>query len=131
MFSPKLLSVIALALTAGSVQAAGISYPEAPIPPADSLIKPPAETTTFPIRKDGQAFNLEIDSTVNMTDSLNRHYYDFNWRGEVWAPFDNCTTAEKGVRLMNTWPEYNAATQGRIFTGWHLFWEKWSGFGPQ
>jgi hypothetical protein len=107
-----------------------LSYPKAPMPPAGKIVVPPQESPFFPLRPDGQAFVLDIDSTVNQTDALNRFYYDPSWRGEVWQPYDSYTLAEKGVRLMTTWPQYDAATQSRKFTRIHQWFEKWSGFGP-
>lgn len=129
----KLAAVMALcsALCGPCLEASAITYPDAPPPDPNHVIIPPRENPYFFIRPDGQALMVQTDSTCNLTDYMNRHYYDYRWRGEVWSPFDNVTQCEKGVRLMHTWPEYDAATQGRVFTGWHLFWERWSGFGPQ
>lgn len=114
-----------------AASAAGIAYPDAPGPDPNHFINAPVENYYFPVRADGQPVMLQTDQTVNMTDYLNRHYYDPNWRGEVWAPWDTYTVVEKGTRLMATWPAYHAATQFRFWTGWHTFWEKWSGYGPQ
>lgn len=126
-----LLTVLAAVTLAAPSFAASITYPDAPGPDPDHVIIPPHENQYFYMRPDGQPEMLQTDSTINWTQTMNRHYYDFNWRGEVWSPFDSVTQGEKGMRLMHGWPQYYAATQGRIFTGWHLFWEKWSGFGPQ
>lgn len=111
--------------------AATINYPDAPPPDPNHVIVPPHENSYFYVRPDGQAEMIQTDSSCNYTEYMNRHYYDFNWRGEVWSPFDSVTQGEKGLRSLSTWPEYYAATQARIFTGWHTFWEKWSGYGPQ
>lgn len=108
-----------------------ITYPETPMPPPGTLITPPGENTFFPMRHDGQPFILQVDETINMTDYLNRSYYDPNWRGQVWMPFQCYEIVEKGCRLMPLWLEYNSATQCRKLTNVHLFFEKWSGFGPQ
>ncbi len=108
-----------------------MTYPEAPMPPPGTLITPPGENIFFPMRHDGQPFILQIDETVNMTDHLNRMYYDPAWRGEVWQPFQCYELVEKGVRLLPDWPAYDAATQCRHLTKVHQFFEKWSGFGPQ
>lgn len=111
--------------------AAGISYPDAPGPDPNHFVNAPSENNVFYARSDGQPVMGITDMTVNMTEAMNRLYYDPNWRGEVWAPFDTYTLVEKGTRLMSTWPEYHAATQWRFWTGWHTFWEKWTGYGPQ
>ncbi len=111
--------------------AAGISYPDAPGPDPNHFVNSPAENTYFYARADGQPVMYLTDATCNMTEQINRLYYDPNWRGEVWCPFDNFTLVEKGTRLMSTWPGYHAATQFRFWTGWNTFWEKWSGYGPQ
>ncbi|MBY0359471.1 MAG: hypothetical protein K2W82_15820 [Candidatus Obscuribacterales bacterium] len=127
-----LLVIAALMFPANAIAAPdnSISYPEAPAPSPDHLVTPPRENPYFYVRPDGQAYTIQTDHTNNITDYLNRHYYDFAWRGEVWSPYDNMTTVEKGSRLMGTWPEYNEATRFRVLNGWNQFWEKWSGFGP-
>lgn len=128
----RLLLLLSLLFTTSfsACLAAGISYPEAPGPDPDHLIIPPRENPYFFVRPDGQAFTLQTDHTNNLTDYLNRHYYDFNWRGEVWSPYDNMTLVEKTSRIMGTWPDYYYATRFRTLNGWNIFWEKWSGFGP-
>lgn len=131
MIRQLLLSLSALALVCSSgATAAGISYPEAPGPNPDHLITPPQENPYFYVRSDGQPFTLQIDSTNNLTDYLNRHYYDYRWRGQVWGPYDTVTNAEKLVRLGHLWPEYNEANEYRLWTGFNKFFEKYSGYGP-
>ncbi|MBX9689122.1 MAG: hypothetical protein K2X27_20605 [Candidatus Obscuribacterales bacterium] len=115
---------------AGSVSAAGISYPEAAGPNPDHLITPPGENGFFPMRNDGQAFSLQIDSTNNLTDYMNRHYYDFRWDGATWSPWDTMSVSQKGVRLSHLWPEYNEANQFHLFNGFNVLMERLSGFGP-
>lgn len=126
VLSFSLLSV----MSSGSALAAGISYPEAPGPNPDHLITPPQENPYFYVRPDGQAFTLQVDSTNNMTDYLNRHYYDFAWRGEQWGPWDMLSNSEKAVRGLHLWPEYNEANQFHLFNGVNRFFERYSGFGP-
>ena len=124
-----LLSVLALACTSG-VMAAEISYPEAPGPNPDHLIAPAGESTYFNVRPDGQAFRLQIDQHANITDYLNRFYYDFDWRGEDWAPYDNVTQVEKLSRMLNTSRTYRQANQYNLWTGFNEFFERNSGYGP-
>lgn len=127
----RIVMLATLLLSPLAANAAGISYPDAAGPDPNHFVNSPAENTYFFARPDGQPVMYLTDETCNMTEWMNRYYYDPNWRGEVWAPFDNFTLAEKGVRLMGTWPAYHAATQFRFWTGWHTFWERWSGYGPQ
>ncbi|MBZ0186414.1 MAG: hypothetical protein K8F91_09225 [Candidatus Obscuribacterales bacterium] len=94
------------------------------------LVPPPAENEYFPVREDGQAYMLNVDSTVNLTTALNRFYYDPKWRGEVWVPYDQVSAIERATRLMSTWKEYDEFSELRIFNKWHKFWERASGFGP-
>jgi hypothetical protein len=61
-----------------------ISYPAVPVP-TDRLLPPPQENRYFPMRVDGQAFMLDIDNTINVTDILNRTYFDPDWTGLVWG----------------------------------------------
>jgi hypothetical protein len=82
------------------------------------------------VRQDGQPFALQIDSTNNLTDYLNRHYYDYRWRGQVWGPYDIVSQSEKLVRLSHLWPEYNEANQYRLWTGFNKYFERLSGYGP-
>lgn len=96
----------------------------------ERLIPPPQEMRYFPVRADGQPFVLDIDTTVNFTDSLNRFYYDPKWRGEVWAPFNQWSIAERATRLMATWPEYDEFSQYRKLNKVNKFFERYSGFGP-
>lgn len=110
--------------------ASNITYPDAPMPSPDKLVPPPGENMYFPMRADMQSYILDIDNTVNYTESLNRFYYDPNWRGETWGPFNCYSIVERAVRMMPTWPVYDAATYSRKLTGVHKFFEKWSGFGP-
>ena len=125
------LTFTALSLCcANGAIAAGITYPEAPGPNPDHLITPPSENPYFYVRPDGQAYTLQIDSTNNLTDYLNRHYYDFTWRGQQWSPWDTVTNSEKLVRSTHLWPEYNEANQWHLFNGWNRAWERYSGFGP-
>lgn len=73
---------------------------------------------------------LDIDTTINFTDALNRFYYDPKWRGEVWVPFNQWTISERATRLMATWPEYDEFSQYRKLNHVHKFFERYSGFGP-
>ncbi len=99
-------------------------------PSRDRVIQMPGETHFFPTNPDGTPFVLDIDTTVNFTDSLNRFYYDPKWRGEVWVPFNQWTIAERATRLMATWPEYDEFSQYRKLNHVHKFFERYSGFGP-
>ncbi len=117
-------------LSGDSLLASNITYPDATMPSPDRLIPAPGENSYFPMRHDGQPFILDIDNTINLTEPLNRFYYDPNWRGEVWGPFNCYSVGERAVRMMPTWPAYDAATYSRKLTGVHKFFEKWSGFGP-
>lgn len=131
MIRQLLLSLSALFLLCShGASAAGISYPEAPGPNPDHLITPPSENPYFYVRTDGQAFTLQIDSTNNLTDYLNRHYYDFRWRAQVWSPWDTVSQCERAVRLTHLWPEYDEANHFRLWTGFNQFLERTSGFGP-
>lgn len=131
MIRRLLLSLSALTLLCSSgAMAAGISYPEAPGPNPDHLITPPGENQYFYMRPDGQAFRLQIDTTNNMADYLNRHYYDPSWRGETWSPWDVVTNTEKMSRSLATWTEYNSANRYRVWTGFNQLMERYSGFGP-
>ena len=98
--------------------------------PKGGLITPPGEHSHFPVRKDGQDYVLDIDMNVNLTRALNRFYYDPKWRGEEWVPFDQISIIEKAARNMGTWKEYNEFTTLRVFNGFHIFFEKYSGYGP-
>lgn len=96
----------------------------------DKLIAPPGENPYFPVRTDGQPYILNMDTTVNLTDALNRYYYNPRWRGEVWTPFDQVDQIEKATRLMSTWFEYdqeNIYRKGDPVAKWF---ERLSGFGP-
>ncbi|HEY9712777.1 MAG TPA: hypothetical protein V6C72_04870 [Chroococcales cyanobacterium] len=99
-------------------------------PPAEKLVPPPGENSFFPVRGDGQPYVLNVDRTVNLTDALNRFYYDPRWRGEVWTPFDQVSTIERAQRIMATWPEYNEANQYHVLNNVNIFFERYSGFGP-
>lgn len=92
--------------------------------------KMPGEVSQFPTNADGSPFVLDIDTTVNFTDALNRFYYDPKWRGEVWVPFNQWTVVERATRLMSTWPEYDEFSQYRKLNHVHKFFERYSGFGP-
>lgn len=107
-----------------------LNAPEAPMPNPDLLVTPPGESPYFPIRPDGQPFVLNQDLTVNLTDSLNRYYFNPRWRGEEWAPFNMYWVAERSIRMMPTWHEYDEFSILRVGNGWHKFWEKYSGYGP-
>lgn len=104
--------------------------PPAPEPGKDKLVPPPGEEMYYPVRMDGQPYVLNVDRTVNLTDALNRFYYDPRWRGEVWVPFDQISTIERATRLMSTWREYNEFSTFRILNKVNIFFERWSGFGP-
>lgn len=123
------LSALSFVCSSGAM-AAGISYPEAPGPNPDHLIVPPGENPYFYVRTDGQAFSLQTDSTNNLTDYLNRHYYDYQWRGQTWGPWDMVSNSEKIARSMHIWEEYNNANQYGLWNGWNRNWERFSGFGP-
>lgn len=126
-----LLTLSALALlSSSSAMAAEMTYPEAPGPNPDHLITPAGEDPYFPMRPDGQAYRLQIDTHANITEYLNRHYYDFNWRGEDWAPYDNVSNVEKVARLMNTYRTWRQANQFNLWTGFNEWFEKMSGYGP-
>lgn len=107
-----------------------LTYPDAPMPSSDLLVEPPTLYHYFPMRPDGQAAYTDNENAVNMTEAMNHFYYNPDWRGEVWAPNQNFLIVEKGVRMLSTWPTFDAATMSRKFTGVHKFFEKWSGFGP-
>jgi hypothetical protein len=131
MIRRLLLSLTALSfLCISGATAAGISYPEAPGPNPDHLITPPQENVYFYVRPDGQAFELQVDNTQNLTEYLNRHYYDANWEGMQWAPWNVSTTVMKQMRSMALFPEYNAANVFGVCNGWNRFFEVYSGFGP-
>lgn len=107
-----------------------IPLPAAPQPDRTKIVTPPGEQQYFPIREDGQPYVLNVDRTVNLTDALNRVYYNPKWRGEEWTPFDQVDTIERACRLMGTWREYDEANIYRVFTPVNKFFEKYSGFGP-
>ncbi|MDZ4833577.1 MAG: hypothetical protein SGJ27_07330 [Candidatus Melainabacteria bacterium] len=96
----------------------------------NQLVPPPGEGLYFPIREDGQDYILNVDTTVNLTTSLNKFYYDLKWRGEVWSPFDQVSMIERQTRLMSTWKEYDEFSELRKFNIIHKFFERASGFGP-
>lgn len=104
--------------------------PAAPEPAPDNLVPPPSEEIYFPVRADGQPFLLNIDTTINLTDSISSFYYDPKWRGEVWAPFDQVSLIERSTRLMSTWQEYDQFSYYRVLNGVNKKLERWSGFGP-
>lgn len=104
--------------------------PAAPEPAPDNLVPPPSEEIYFPVRADGQPFLLNIDTTINLTDSISSFYYDPKWRGEVWAPFDQVSLIERSTRLMSTWPEYDQFSYYRVLNGVNKRLERMSGFGP-
>ena len=104
--------------------------PTAPMPSRDKVIIPPGETSTFPVRPDGQPYVLNLDTTINFTEALNRFYFDPKWRGEVWVPFNQWSLVERATRLMATWPEYDQANQYRKLNRVNKFFERCSGFGP-
>lgn len=119
-----------LLASAGHCATQTMTYPEAPVPSADTLITPPGEATKFPLREDGQAYRLQLDMNSNYTDYLNRRHYELRWDGMVWAPYNMGEMPEKIVRTLETWPEYSEFSTLRVFNGWHTFWEVYSGFGP-
>ena len=104
--------------------------PAAPQPAEDNLVPPPSEEIYFPVRADGQPFLLNIDTTINLTDTISSFYYDPKWRGEVWAPFDQVSLIERSTRLMSTWQEYDQFSTLRLFNKVNKTFEKYSGFGP-
>jgi hypothetical protein len=93
-------------------------------------VTPPGEGQYLPIREDGQDYILNVDTTVNLTTSLNKFYYDLKWRGEVWGPFDQVSLIERQTRLMSTWKEYDEFSELRKLNIIHKFFERASGFGP-
>jgi len=97
---------------------------------SEKLIVPPQENRFFYVRTDGQPYVLNVDTTVNLTDALDRFYYNPRWRGEVWTPFDQLDEIERQTRLMGTWPEYDQANIFRVSNPIHKWFEKYSGFGP-
>jgi hypothetical protein len=107
-----------------------LPMPAAPSPDRAKMITPPGEESYFPVRADGQPYILNIDRTVNLTEALNRLYYNPKWRGEEWTPFDQVDNIERAQRLMGTWKEYDEANIYRVFTPVNKFFEKYSGFGP-
>jgi hypothetical protein len=110
--------------------ASELSYPPAPAPSSDNVVPPAAETQYFPIRTDGQPYMLMLDKTINLTDALNRFYYDPRWRGEIWVPQDPVTFPEKATRLFSTFQEYDQQNIFRVGNGLARWIEKMSGFGP-
>ncbi len=84
----------------------------------------------FFTRTDGQPYFLAIDDTANMTDAINRFYFDTHLEGENWAPADFHTTLERSSRLMTSWQDYNAMSWWRLGNGVSRFLERSSGFGP-
>lgn len=98
--------------------------------PKGGLVAPPGENAYFPVRKDGQDYVLNVDMNVNLTRALNRFYYDPKWRGEEWVPFDQISMVERATRMMGTWKEYNEFSTLRVMNGFHIFFEKFSGYGP-
>lgn len=107
-----------------------LNYPPAAQPTPDNVVPPPGENRYFPIRSDDQPYFLMVDKTINITDALNRFYYDPKWRGEVWTPPDLMTLPEKATRLLSTWPEYNEQSILRVGNGMAQWIEKLSGYGP-
>lgn len=99
-------------------------------PSRDRAVLPPMEMQYFPVNPDGTPIVLDIDTTVNFTDALNRFYYDPKWRGEVWVPFNQWSISERATRLMSTWPEYDEFSIYRKLNHVHKFFERYSGFGP-
>lgn len=99
-------------------------------PARDRLIAPPGEAHYFPTTPDGTPVVLDLDTTINFTESLNRFYYEPKWRGEVWVPFNQWSLIERATRLMSTWPEYDEFSQYRKLNHVHKFFERYSGFGP-
>ncbi len=107
-----------------------LNYPPAPAPSKDNIVPPGGENQYYPIRSDGQPYMLILDKTINMTESINRFYYDPKWRGELWVPADPLTYPEKATRLMATWQEYDQQNIYRVGNGIARWIEKVSGFGP-
>jgi len=106
------------------------AYPPAAAPAKDNFVPPPGENQYYYIRSDGQPMFTMLDKTVNLTDALNRFYYNPQWRGEMWVPEDPVSLPEKQTRLMSTWREYNDQTFFRVGTPLVQFLERASGFGP-
>lgn len=129
-----LASVMTLCIfTTGSgvdAQNSQMTYPPAPLPNPDKLITPPGETTTFPMRADGQAVYINEDITVNFTEALNRYYFNPKLRGEEWGPYQTYWIPERGIRMMATWEELDQFSILRVGNKWHKFMEKYSGYGP-
>lgn len=105
-------------------------YPPAPTPPPGHLVPPPSLNPYFYVRPDGQPYFLVQDATVNLTDALNRYYWNPDIEGEVWAPVDFCTTMEKSSRMMATWPDYDEFSWIRRLNKVHKKLERFAGYGP-
>ena len=105
-------------------------YPHAPPAPKDNLVPPPSMNQYFFTRTDGQPYYLNIDSTANMTDAINRFYFNIGMEGEQWAPADFNSTLERSSRLMATWQDYDQMNWWHQLNGVSRFLERASGFGP-
>jgi len=114
----------------GTTRPYQLPYPVGRAQPPGSPIPPPGEEHFFPIREDGQMFMLNVPIETNLTDRLNRFYFDPGWRGEVWTPFDTMTVAERQVYSMGTWKDYNEFSHLRKFNRFHYTMERWTGYGP-
>jgi len=107
-----------------------LNAPPPTMPGPDKLVAPAGETTTWPIRGDGQPYILSVDQTVNWTECLNEYYFNPKWRGETWGPFQMEWIPERAVLMMPTYQDYDQFSIYHIFNGFHKFWEKYSGYGP-
>ena len=94
------------------------------------MVLPPGEEQYFPTRADNQPYGLREDTTVNLTGTLSAFYFNPQWRGEVWSPFDNFTIAERATRQLATWREYNEMSYFRVLNGVNYTLERWTGYGP-
>ncbi len=90
----------------------------------------PAENSYFPVRSDGQPFMLNADNNVNLTDAMNRFYYESTSRHEFWMPFNNYEIPEKAQRMLSTWDEYNQENAFRTWNPAAMWLEIKSGYGP-
>ncbi|HEY9790363.1 MAG TPA: hypothetical protein V6D22_08190 [Candidatus Obscuribacterales bacterium] len=110
-------------------------YEPLPMPPApainpDQVVIAPGENRYAQLGSYGQPYYLNIDSTVNWTDVINRSYFNPGWRGETWTPTPLYWIVERQSRLFSEWPEYNEQNIYRVGNKWCQFLERFSGFGP-
>ena len=107
-----------------------LTMPAAPATNPDQVIVPPGENNFMELGSYGQAYYLNVDSTVNWTDVLNRSYFNPHWRGETWTPTPLYWIVERQSRLLSEWREYNEQNIYHVGNKWCQFLERFSGFGP-